>query len=246
MKKKYTLLLLLPLLFTSCSDSPYDDFVYANEGYIKLEGSSLELDNITDLTVDWINGSISCVQGNSSLLSFSESTSDYPLYYRIIDNSLTIKVAESGTSSRVISNLNKDLTLTVPSLFNGLNIEAIKTKVEIKNEFTIKDGTFSMVDASLVIDHYRSAKTAFNLVNVPLTINHLDIDKDKNYSSTSLNIVNRNATIGIKEENGYHIDWSGVNSTFASEYEDEKDYGDHKVRMGCKVVNGKVNIKKIA
>lgn len=261
--KRIKSLLLLPVLFTlGCSIS--GDYKYDDTGYQVLDGASLSLDNIHNVEVNWVNGNVYCSQSAETTITVSETESEYPLYYKIKDDELSIQLTKSGTSSRVIDKLNKDLTLSLPASLYTLSMNLVKTKANFDGNVAMNKGEFNIVDGKCSFETYAASESNFKITNADLDIKCLDVSySQKNIMLTDgeggyqllgepqehkidINVVNASIKVGINSEIGYKLDWTQVNSRFICEYgENRYDYGNKLINLDVNAVNADFKITKI-
>ena len=231
--KMFKCLLILPALsIAACSIK--SDYQYDTTGYQAIEGASLSLENVHHVEVNWLNGNLYCSQSQSESLAIVESESEYPMYYKIKDDKLTIQFAKSGLSSRVIDNLNKDLTLALPASLTSLSVNLAKVKAEMTGKIAISKGQFNLADGQCSFETYDADESDFNLVNTNLEIKRVDVNYQSNEPQKhemDINVVNASIKFGIDSEIGYKLDWKQVNSRFICEY------GDNNYEVGNKLIN---------
>lgn len=96
-------------------------------------------DNILEINVSWIDGEVEFIRGDAfNVTEECISGTYYPLYYRIIDGKLDIKFVQNGTSSSLINNLKKKITITSPTNltlidYNGVSSSLLIDLDEVEN-----------------------------------------------------------------------------------------------------------------
>ena len=230
--KLLRLLAIIPVvLLTGCS---IDDYTYDEEGYVKLDSDSLELDDITSLDVDWINGDISIGYSSLDVLNVRESDSDYPLYYKITDHNLSIKLAKNGMPSRIINKIDKTLSIALPPTFDKLTVNAVNTYVSVYSYTKINTGVFNLVDGSFNSYIYAAKETVIDAVNNPFYFSFVDTIMENSTvldHNMKISAVSSNITMGISLDNGYEVDWTAVDCHFVAPYQNEKSLGEKKLKI---------------
>jgi len=121
----------------ACGDLYNYKHTYDNESlYTVASSGRAGISEITDIDVDWYNGTITVIGGEAgSLVTFSEFSEgeepsrDTTMHYLVDGTTLRIKYAKSGTLS--VGKLVKHLTVTVPSDMYLGEIDIDGTSAEI-------------------------------------------------------------------------------------------------------------------
>ena len=251
--KKLKRLLLFPALLTMGCETTYH---YDDKGYQALEGGSLSLNDIHKLEVNWAGGNIACVQGQDEALVLLESQTDYPLYYKIEDDALTIHYAKNGTSSRAIDKLNKDLTIALPASLSELTLDTVNANVKMTGSISINKGKFNAVNGNYTFEAYAADESDFNLVNTILVISHLDVHyltPEEEFSLPSpvehkidMNVTDGEVRVAIEDIVGYKVEWEAINSSFISEFgANNKEAGMQCIKIDYKAVNSDFKINRL-
>ena len=260
--RKLKYLLFIPLILaTGCttSDATYH---YDETGYQELEGTTLSLDNIHNVNINWVNGNVFCTQSQSEVIVLEETESEHPLYYKIKDGELSIQLVKSGTSSRVIDKLNKDLSITFPVSLYNLSMNLVKTNAKMDGKIALEKGDYNLVDGKCSFNAYSASESDFNLVSADLDIKQVDVNyltkevvngdivqytSEPQKHKIDVNVTNASVKFGIDSEIGYKLDWSQVESRYICEYgEGRYEYGNKLIEMEVKAITTDFKIAKIA
>lgn len=115
--------------FVGCKTTfTFGNYAYENsEKYTPFE-SAVDLGEgsatIQKLSLDWIAGEISVVEGDS--LKISETNvkgTYYPLYYFADGETIFIRYCKSGTENKALNGVSKKLELTVPSSLSSADLD---------------------------------------------------------------------------------------------------------------------------
>lgn len=131
----YTLLVLV-LIGILCAGLGVGKFVFhfGSENEILGEGSVSAAD-IKNLEIDWADGSIQIVTGDTDQISFTESGetgNDYRMAYSVRGDTLEINYSKSGITIGFISIPSKDLLITVPKDWVCQELELDGASMDIK------------------------------------------------------------------------------------------------------------------
>lgn len=233
------LLAVLPfILLTSCSIN--DDFKYESEGYQKLEiGNTCQIDDVKNVDIDWVNGSIFVNETENDYISFYETQAEVPLYYKVDNATLYIKLAKSGMPARIINRLEKSLYIDLPIDTNNINMKTVDTYVNLNPSTNVNEVSINSVNG-----YYNIPKMFAHILNIS-AVNTSYFTRLYPYPeeifTVNLDLVNADIEIGYKGECGYAVNWSGINSTFESAL-DEYKIGQEQLKINFDGVNSRLYV----
>ena len=237
---KLKLLSLLPfVLLSSCTI--INGYNYEDDGFVALSDNSVTLNNIKNVTVDWVNGSISLEQSEEDYLFLSETRTDYPLYYKVTNETLTIKLAKSGMPSRIINKMDKKLYLVLPKEFGELQLDTVDTYVNSYTDLTIDKAVLNNVNGYFGTQTYHAKETELNGVGTSYSFSYLSV-KTENSINLEINTVQSDINIGFDKVDGFDIKWTGVQSTYSTDYGDMYSFGAERIKINFKGVKSNLSM----
>ena len=256
---KNTIKLMIPILsLTLLGSCGINKYRYEDhERY--TSGSDFTLtEEVKEIEVNWINGDITIVQGETTSISVKEENyEDHPLYYFLDGTTLNIKYVEYGTSNSEINALEKDLTIMIPTTLPDIEIDMINGECNFALQTLCNDVTVNLINGNINICSISADEIELDTVNGNINIESinatsLSIDKVNGNSniknitkaiSIDINAVNGIDTICVPESLGYKVEHDSI-GTFTSDYDNSKTYGDKLVDIEYDGANGILNIKK--
>ena len=250
MKKIKYLSLLSLLILTSCSG-----FTYESEGYQKRTEEVTYFDEaITSIDLGWVNGKVTFekLYGDDQRLSFYESDTKYPLYYKVKDNELSIRYVKSGTSEKAVNGLTKDLTILVPDKLVNFVIDTVETDVVFDDFIDPETMKVNGVNSVYTFGSYMAKETEFNFVNCSFTCSTFDCHLKSKMGEpithkVKMDFIASSATLKItpNEGIGYQVKTSGIDNTFVSTVNNnELKYGEGFIDIDFKGINSQLTINR--
>ena len=244
MMNRIKLLGLLPILLLS-SCSLYNDYVYNDEGYAPLSDYSLDLTNIKNLDLNWVGGYISIYQDPEATPSISETRSEYPLYYKIDNDTLSIKFVRPHLPTRILNTLSKDLYIYLPLTFSSLRVEAVSSSIYMR-AVEIDEGSFDLVNTPLNAYYYVANKTRIDAVSSEVNFSPLVCYKNDESAylehKVDINAIQSSIGLGFAKDCGYIVSWDGIRCTYYSDYNNQKEYGNKLVKVDFEGVKSTLNM----
>ena len=212
---KLRFLTILPfVLLTSCT--VIDGYKYDAEGFVELDGQNLTLDDINSVTVDWVNGSVYFEQSDADYLSLRESITDYPLYYKVDNGALTIRLTKSGMPSRIVNKMDKALTVYLPESIDYLKVDTVDTFVGVYMEVHLDKAEFNTVNGYVGTQTYKARNTKISSVGTSYSFSRL-ISYENERNSFNISAVNSDVNMGFKKDDGFDVRWNATQSTFTND-----------------------------
>ena len=237
---KLKLLSLLPfVLLTSCTT--INGYNYEEDGFIALSDNNIKLDNVKNVIVDWVNGSVSLEQSEEDYLFLTETKTDYPLYYKVTNETLTIKLVKSGMPSRILNKLEKNLYLVLPKEFGDIQLDTVDTYISSYTDITINKATLNNVNGYFGTQTYHAKETYLNGVGTSYSFSYYQVKLEERVD-LNVNTVNADINIGFAKEDGYEIKWAGVQSTFSSDYGSMYSFGAGRMKIDFNGVKSNLSL----
>lgn len=163
MKRLFGLLICIGLcfgLFATAGCGGIDLYIYMYAGEYAPISAEEQLENVKDIDIDWLAGSVKITTADVEKVIITESGAEsakYPAYYRLQANGfLTIKFLKSGETRK--DDIEKNLIITLPKTIDlqGVDVDAATADVTIdkvecdslalshlKGNSWVKNSTFS-------------------------------------------------------------------------------------------------------
>lgn len=209
---------------------------YDNSERYKVGGAKLD-ENISDLDIEWVSGSVNVSVYEGENVEISESAvseDDYKLRYSVENGKLTIKPCKSGLHFKIKKTdyLNKDLTVKIPSSFvnslketeidctsadikitdiscDKLSVETVSGKVKAEN---IKTALFDGETVSGDID----LTGEISELETDSTSGKVTVNTTANLNKFEVDSVSGDVELTIPETNGFKLEFSSVSGDFNS------------------------------
>ena len=209
-------LIMSSLLLGGCN---FDQYTYGEAYKYQALTETLEFDYNTNeidyLNIDWIKGEI-VIEDNEDpyKVTISAGETDYPAYYYLDKdgNTLDIKYVANHTPNSVLETLSKNLTISVgkKNPLYKLALNLVSTTAKFYNTSGPRYLDINCVDATILgVDMYAGYGLNINSVSSVIEIEKLAKYSDESYINSlyvKLNLVDTAFTVGILEEDGYHIE----------------------------------------
>ncbi len=187
----------------------YETYTYDNENEY-IAGSSVVIsEQITNIDVDWISGSVKIIANDSDKIKFEESASDpieekYQLRYRVKGDTLYIKPCKSMRTLNKIP--YKDLEIYIPydlaSAMHEIDIETASAEISL-TEITAKELELSTASGGVWLE--KCSAVDINLENVSGYINLTETNADKvdaEFVSSDIEIMGTVGRLRVKSVSG--------------------------------------------
>lgn len=273
MKKKSIIFGILTVLlclfcFTACTENNEKiTFSYDNADKFTAETTEYN-DYISDLEVIWLSGSVKVVTGEVTGVVLSETASkdiseDYKVRSYLDSDKHKLYVAFSKIGKIDISNLSKDLTVTVSKemALKNVTVKSVTADVELANSFSYVSAfsaetvsgkvkaeftantpvnfDVKTVTGDVIATFTRETSPLIDIETVSGKVNIVAMDlRDVEFKSVSGGL-----TLTLPDSVGYTATLKSIAGKITSEYGDTK-YGDGKARITAETVSGNVEIKK--
>lgn len=239
--------------------------------YILPSGTEITIsaDEIKELDIEWVSGSIILQPGDVDEITFSESEvsdSKYALVWKQKGSNLSIQFCKDSItfpSFGINVDLSKDLVITVPRDWtcNSLEIDAASTNL-IVNDLTIREVDFDGASSSYEFENCNVG--SFDMdgascdMNFSGTLNELDFDG----ASGSIHAVLTNTPsridmdgmsgdldLTLPADAGFAVSLDAMSSDFSSDFETTMKNGNYvhgngSCRINISGMSGDVIIRK--
>lgn len=237
---EFRFLTILPfVLLTSCT--VIDGYKYDAEGFVELDGQNLTLDDINSVTVDWVNGSVYFEQSDADYLSLRESITDYPLYYKVDNGALTIRLTKSGMPSRIVNKMDKTLYVYLPESINYLKLDTVDTYVSIYAEVHLNKAEFNTVNGYVGTQTYKARETKINSVGTSYSFAR-SVPYENEDINYYISAVQSDINMGVKKEDGFDVKWNATQSTFSNDKNNQYQFGEKRNKIEFNGVKSNLSI----
>lgn len=238
-KKLLTSLFLLPLL-ASCSIVINHNYTYNDaDKYSEYVAETFIETEIKELSIDWVNGSVTIRKGES--FSFSEESKSKPLYYWCRDNKLDIKYFKSGTESSEYKDFFKPLVVTVPYNLEKLNLDIVNGSHQIQLD-TVNQLSVEAVNGSGNIELDSSKNINVNVTNgmSECTVYHTSIAEIYDFKT-----VNGSVTLNVDRNRDFDVSFKATNGILVDNFT-HPEVENNKYKVNFKSTNGSFTINGIS
>lgn len=187
----------------------YETYTYDNENDY-IAGSSVVIsEQITNIDVDWISGSVKIIAHDSDKIKCEESASDpieekYQLRYRVKGDTLYIKPCKSMRTFNKIP--YKDLKIYIPydlaSAMNEIDVETASAEISL-TEITARELDLSTASGDVWLE--KCSAVDINLENVSGYINLTETNADKveaEFVSSNIEIMGTVGRLSVESVSG--------------------------------------------
>jgi len=245
---------------------------YVDEKYQQVDGTaessgSVSAQQIKDIEIQWVSGSITFVPGDVQDIQFRETGSfdeDDTMVWKQSGDRLIIQFHKPTFHFiNIGSSFSKDLTVTVPRdwICDELEIDSVSARIEVKSlqarevDLVNVSGSCSLTQcnaeefsAETVSGNIRYEGSLqildFNTVSANCTAQLTGAPKD-----IELESVSGDLTLILPESCGFTVEIDAVSGDFSSDYattsaKNRHTYGDGSCKITADTVSGDVKIKK--
>lgn len=240
-------------------------------GYTSSHEGSISAEDIRNIEIEWVSGSITVVPGDTDLIMWKEtvySESTKPMIFKQVGDTLHIQFSESTVQIGInLNNINnvgsKDLVITVPSdwICEELTIDSVSADVDVSN-LTCKEIELSNVSGTSEFENCNA--DALNLETVSGGITYrgqlttlecesvsadCEIYATNHPSSISMDGVSCDLTLYLPEDCGFTANVDSMSGDFSSNFPTTSKggahvYGDGSCRIESDSMSGDINIRK--
>ena len=235
------------------------------------ETLSIPADQVTDIEIEWVAGSILIQPADVDEIKISESDvtdEKYAMRWKLKGNKLSILFCEDTTISfnfgiNIHTDLNKDLVIFVPRDWtcDTLEIDAAAASVEV-NYMTIREVEFDGASGVCAFENCTvdtiDIDTASGDIEFYGSLNVLDFDGASGAITAVLtNTPNRldidgmsgDMDITLPADTGFTVSMNAMSSDFSSDFETttkngNQVHGDGSCRINIDAMSGDVTIRK--
>ena len=236
--KKITIsvLLISVLLLSLCScGSLITDFSsYADASSYTVGGGSVSADDITEICVNWVSGSVKIEESDTDKITFSEVSSldtekdslgeatenkelseSLKMRYKTNNGKLTIQFCKSALRIRTaaIKDLKKDLTLYVPK---GTELSEIRADI-VSSDLYIADVSTKKIDLNSVSADMKLVNCKTDKIKCDTVSGDLKIMTDDVLNDMEMNAVSGNLSITAKSVDKLDMDSVSANADLTLE-----------------------------
>lgn len=239
-------------------------------GDLSYSGGSVASSDITDVEIEWVNGSITLQTGNTDSIEFQEtlySDNTKPLVWKQSGGKLIIQFSEKDLHFGIFetNSVKKDLLITIPktwvgdsvtinSVSAGMNVSGLSCKELDLNNVS---GTCSFEECQI---KDLSMETVSGRISYSGTLTNLDCDSvsadctiyaDNSPASIDMDGVSADLILYLPEDCGFRVTMDSLSKKFSSDFSTTVQngsylYGDGSCRITADSVSGDITIRKHA
>lgn len=227
-------------------------------------------DEITELEIEWVSGSILIQPADVEMITVSESDvadAKDAMLYKQKGKKLTILFSEEGSFSglgiTINTDIRKDLTIFVPRDWEcgSLEIDAASATVEI-NDLTIREVEFDGASGACELENCTvdtiDMDTASGDVNFSGALNILDFDGasasifavlTNTPTRMDIDTMSGDLDITLPEDTGFAVNIDSLSGTFFTDFETTVHNGNHihgdgRCRIDVSAMSGDLKIHR--
>lgn len=200
----------------------FDDYENT-DGTIVSEQANISAEGINAIDIEWVDGNVNIEYYDDDEIHFEETSSKYPMIYKVENNTLHIDEYSTNKISSLKGFRKKDLTVKLPK-----DMELVKLNLEIvSSNINANDLNAKVVELDSV-----SGNTNLSFATQPRDIEIESVSGDIN--------------IGLPSDiSGYTILKDSVSGDVnANDFGDTLYYGDGYTQIDVDSVSGNLNINK--
>lgn len=197
---------------------------YDNTNAITVsEQADISIDGINAIDIDWVDGNVNIEYYDEDKIHFEETSSKYPMIYKVENNTLHIDEYSTKKVSSLKGFHKKDLTVKLPK-----NMELVKLNLEVvSSNLNANDLNVSVVELDTV-----SGNTNLSFASQPRDIEIESVSGDVNISLPS-------------DVSGYSITKESVSGDVnTNDFGNTLYYGDGYTQIDVESVSGNLTINK--
>ncbi len=226
-------------------------------------------DQVSELEIQWVAGSITIVPGDTEQIEFSETGNDKkPMVWKQVGNKLLIQFSEDRHRVHFgfgFRDYSKDLTVTVPKNWTAHEVEinAVSANVDI-SDLTIGEVNLNSVSGVVALSNCVvescSAETVSGDVKFSGSLGKLECDAvsadctivtDRVPREISLESVSGDIDLTLPENAGFTVDMDSISGDFDSDFAVTKQgrtysYGDGSCKIDLSGMSGDITLRKLA
>lgn len=230
----------------------FGGFTYDHAELYTAGGGSVS-GTVTELEIDWVDGSVEIVYGDVETVTFSESSGEtisdeQTMRYWLEGSTLHLKFAQSKRGVSTKSFPKKDLKVVLPkeSILWGVEIEAVDTLVNLSG-ISVSDLDIETVNGN--VNAYlvgTSQEISVETVGGDVVIESVVAPQELSFESVGGSLI-----LGLTQTEGFTFEVTKLGGTFTSEFETVKEgkryvYGTGVCQYEAETVGGSVSVKKLA
>lgn len=239
-----------------------------NDGTLASSGS-VSADQIRDIEIQWVSGSITIEKGDTENIQFSETSGldeDQKLVWKQSGDRLIIQFSKPTSFSIIsfgsFSDFSKDLVVTVPNdwVCDELDIDSVSARIDVTaiqaNEIDLVNVSGSCSFESCVARQFIS-ETVSGSVYYEGQLDELDFNTvsadctaalSNSPSEIELEGVSGDLTLVLPADCGFTVSLDSVSGDFSSDYATTSSnsrhiYGDGSCKISADSVSGDIRIK---
>lgn len=239
-------------------------------GDLSYSGGSVASSTVTDVEIEWVNGSITVQTGNTDSIEFQEtlySDNTKPLVWKQSGGKLIIQFSEKDIHFGIFetNSVKKDLLITIPKTWVGdtVTINSVSAEMNVSGlsceqlDLNNVSGTCSFEEC-LVKD--LSLETVSGRIAYSGTLTNLDCDSvsadctiyaDNSPASIDMDGVSADLILYLPEDCGFRVSMDSLGKKFSSDFSTTVQngsylYGDGSCRITADSVSGDITIRKRA
>ena len=236
--------------FSGCVN--FGGFTY-DHAELYTAGNGSASGTVTDLEIDWVDGSIEIAYGDVETVTFSETSGatldeEQTMHYWLEGTTLHLKFAQSKRGVLVKSFPKKDLKVTLPkeSSLREVDIDAVDTQVNLEG-ISVSDLDIETVDGN--VNAYLVG--TLQEISVETVGGDVAIESVVAPLALSFESVGGSLTLGLGDVEGFTFEIESLGGTFTSEFETVKNgkryvYGTGACQYEAETVGGSVRVRKLA
>ncbi len=239
-------------------------------GDLSYSGGSVASSTITDVEIEWVNGSITLQTGNTDSIEFQEtlySESTKPMVWKQSGGKLIIQFSEKDLHFGIFetNSVKKDLVITIPETWVGdsVTINSVSAEMNVTGlsceeldlnnvsgtcsfkECRVKDLTMETVSGSI---EYSGTLTSLDCDSVSADCT---IYADNTPASIDMDGVSSDLILYLPEDCGFRVSMDSLGKKFTSDFSTTVQngsylYGDGSCRITADSVSGEIIIRKRA
>lgn len=209
------------------------------------ESGSVAAEQIREIEVEWVGGSITIEPGDTDTITFSESSYGSgcePMVWKQSGSKLHIQFNNLRWSIGIHVAYEKDLVITVPRDWIGQELDISCVSADV----TVRDGNFYSVDFDTVSGDLRYTGRLDTLDCESVSGNCIAV-LTQTPSELSLDSVSGNLDVTLPEDTGYTATIDSLSGKLSSEFLTawgDHTYGDGRCRIDADTLSGDLRIRK--
>ncbi len=244
----------------------YNLYVYDHADKYSV-GDMISADNVTEIEVEWVKGSVNIDTGSEFSVkeTYPGTLSDnMKLHYWLDGSTLRIRFAASGVMDFNKSELEKELTVTVPEQFSLENIYAVTVSASTTVRAPSKSIKVTTVSGDINVGDCSASEIKLESVSGDISVNSTSTESIRtdtvsgditlqgiDCSSARADSVSGNVDIKFNADiSGFTAEIDTISGRIKNKFEttqkkDTYTYGDGSIKVEIDTVSGNISLDKI-